>query len=272
MRTVKDDVGEESVASGSPSGNVRTVERALSILAALAAQPGPLGVGDIAPAVNLHPATVHRLLGTLTRLGWVDHPDSARYRLGVRMLGVAALGVAQSPLLSASRDILNKLAEASGWSAYLSVLIGTRVVDLARSPGRLSQVRPTWAFDPGQSHSAFVTADGKLLLAYLPPHERERLITTEPLVRHTDKTILDVDEFRAELNEITSSAFAVDRGERVDFLKGAAAPVFGADGNVTAALLCLGRFDLSEDWTLWLRQEMTLLSQELSHRLKILGE
>src|SRR5262245_53699039 len=152
MKSNADD--DEEAASPGSSGNVRSVERAMSLLATLADQPGPVGVADLAAVVNLHPATVHRLLGTLVRLGWVDHPDSTRYRLGLRMLGVAALGVTQSPLLATSRDILNRLADATGWSAYLSVLIGTKVVRLARSPGRLSQVRPNWDFDPGRSFPA----------------------------------------------------------------------------------------------------------------------
>ena len=263
---------EEDVPGAGSSGNVRSVERAMSLLTTLAEQPGPVGVAEISAAVNLHPATVHRLLGTLVRLGWVDHPDSTRYRLGLRMLGVAALGVAQSPLLATSRDILNRLAETSGWSAYLSVLIGTKVVRLARSPGQLSQVRPTWDFDPGRSFPAHASADGKCLLAYLQPKERHKFLQVEPLARYTDDTIVEPDALEVELATVRNRAFALDRGEHRDFLKGAATPVFGAGGNVVAALLCFGRFELAEEWERWLRQEMILLSQELSDRLKMLGE
>jgi len=71
--------------------SVRSVERAMAMLTALADQPHPLGVGELAAAVNLHPATVHRLLSTLVRLNWVERFDSAKYGLGLRMLGVGAL-------------------------------------------------------------------------------------------------------------------------------------------------------------------------------------
>jgi IclR family acetate operon transcriptional repressor len=252
--------------------NVRSVERAVSILTTLADQARPLGVAEIAGFVNLHPATVHRLLTTMVRLGWVDHPDASRYRLGLRMLGVAALGVAQSPLLSSSRDILRQLAEASGWSAYLSVLVGRRVVDLARSPGRLSQAAPTFEFDPGRSHPAYANAAGKLLLAYLPVAERLQLLGSEPLRGFTPQTITDFDSLEDEFEAIRSQAFATDRGEQWDFIKGTAVPVFGPDGDVVAALLTIGRFELTAETEMWFRQEMTLLAQELSHRLEMLGE
>ena len=253
-----------------PTGNVsvRSVDRAIAILTALADQSRPLGVGELASAVNLHPATVHRLLATLARLNWVERLDPGKYGLGLRMLGVAALGVAQSPLLSNSTPILQKLADVSGWSAYLSVIIGNRVVDLARYPGRLSQAAPTFAFGPGRSYPAHASADGKLLLAYLPEVELDSILDQEPLRAFTDRTITEVDELKRELKEIREKGFATDRGERSEFVKGVAVPVF-AEESVVAALLCFGRFELTQEWELWLKQEMSFLAEELSHRIGI---
>jgi DNA-binding IclR family transcriptional regulator len=244
------------------------VDRAIAILTGLANQARPLGVAELASAVDLHPATVHRLLATLTRLNWVERLDPGKYGLGLRMLGVAALGVAQSPLLSASTPILQRLAEVSGWSAYLSVIVGNKVVDLARYPGRLSQAAPTFAFGPGRSYPAHAAADGKLLLAHLPEAELNFIIEQEPLKPFTDKTITDVAELKKELEDIRAKGFATDRGERSEFVKGIAVPVF-ADDTVVAALLCFGRFDLTQEWELWLKQEMSFLAEELSHRIGI---
>lgn len=256
----------QELAGGS---NVRAVDRAIAILTALSDQARPLGVGELAAMVDLHPATVHRLLATLARLNWVERSDPGKYSLGLRMLGVAALGVAQSPLLSNSTPILQRLAEVSGWSAYLSVLVGNRVVDLARYPGRLSQAAPTFAFGPGRSYPAHASADGKLLMAYLPEEELNALLDQEPLKAFTERTISDRSDFEKELATIRARGFATDRGERSEFVKGVAVPVL-AEGNVVAALLCFGRFELTEEWELWLKQEMTFLAEDLSRRLGIM--
>ena len=261
---MKDEAGNPEKFDGSAS--VRSVERAIAMLTALADQSRPLGVGELAAAVNLHPATVHRLLSTLVGRNWVERFDSAKYGLGLRMLGVAALGVAQSPLLSNSTPILQRLAEASGWSAYLSVLIGNSVVDLARYPGRLSQAAPTFAFGPGRSYPAHASADGKLLLAHLPEDELISIIGKQPLRGFTANTITDAATLDRELEEIRARGFAIDRGERSELVKGVAVPVFAGD-TVVAALLCFGRFDLTEDWKLWLKEEMSFLAEELSRRL-----
>jgi DNA-binding IclR family transcriptional regulator len=251
------------------ASSVRAVDRAVAILTALADQPRPLGVGELAAAVNLHPATVHRLLASLARLNWVERLDPGKYGLGLRMLGVAALGVAQSPLLSNSTPILQRLAEVSGWSAYLSVIVGNRVVDLARYPGQLSQAAPTFAFGPGRSYPAHASADGKLLMAYLPKQELDDILDSEPLKAFTERTITKKGELVQELETIRARGFATDRGERSEFVKGVAVPVF-AEGTVVAALLCFGRFDLTDEWELWLKQEMSFLAEELSHRLGVL--
>lgn len=259
----------EQVKELAGSSSVRAVDRAVAILTALADQARPLGVGELASAVHLHPATVHRLLATLARLNWVERLDPGKYGLGLRMLGVAALGVAQSPLLSNSTPILQRLAEVSGWSAYLSVIIGDRVVDLARYPGRLSQAAPTFAFGPGRSYPAHASADGKLLMAYLPEDELEAILSQEPLKAFTDRTITQRKDLQQELETIRNRGFATDRGERSEFVKGVAVPVH-AEGSVVAALLCFGRFELTEEWELWLKQEMSFLAEELSHRLGIM--
>lgn len=248
---------------------MRAVDRAVAILTALADQPRPLGVGELAAAVDLHPATVHRILATLARLNWVERLDPGKYSLGLRMLGIAALGVAQSPLLSNSTPILQRLADVSGWSAYLSVIVGNRVVDLARYPGRLSQAAPTFAFGPGRSYPAHASADGKLLMAYLPKNELDEVLAQEPLKAFTDNTITQSKDLDEELEAIRAKGYATDRGERSEFVKGVAVPI-RSDGTVVAALLCFGRFELTDEWELWLKQEMSFLAEELSHRLGVM--
>src|SRR5439155_23703125 len=112
---------------------------------------------------------------------------------------------------------------------------------------------------------------GKLLLAHLAGDEREGLLGAEPLRSFTAKTLVRPADLEHEFETIRAREFAVDRGERWDFLRGVAVPVFGPDRAVQAALLGFGRFDLSTQLEDSLRQEMTLLAQELSQHLQMLG-
>jgi DNA-binding IclR family transcriptional regulator len=260
----------EKLATDGPEAkteNVRSVERALSIVSVVAASRGSLSVGDIADQMKLHPATVHRLLGTLVRFGWIEqNADTSRYKLGVRLLGLGATALNTHPLVQHSRESLRRLAEVSEFTSYLSVLAGKRVAYLARSAGKLSM---NLEFEAGASHPAHATADGKLLLAYLPEGEREQLLEDMDLRGYTEHTFVDKDELNRELSGIRSRGYAVDRGERWDFLRGVAVPVLDPREVVIASLSCYGRVEVTQDMEKHLPQEMMLVAEDFAHRLAI---
>ena len=242
-------------------------------MAILAEQRNPLGVSEIAARMRLHPATVHRLLTTLARLGWLDQElDGSRYKLGSYFTGIGAATVASSPLVQHGRDFLRRLAEATGYSAYISVLIGRHVTYLARVVGRLGPGKIS-EFEAGAiSHPAHTMADGKVLLAYLPVADREQLFESEALSSYTDKTISDIDQLRQELSVIRVQGYAIDRGERFHFHRGVAVPIRDSRDAVRASMLCWGPMELTPVLEDSLSQEMTLLSEELSHRIGMIGD
>jgi IclR family acetate operon transcriptional repressor len=255
------------------SGSVRSVERAAAIMAILAEQRNPLGVSEIAGRMKLHPATVHRLLATLTRLGWLDQElDGSRYKLGNYFTGIGAATVASSALVQHGREFLRRLSEATGYSAYISVLIGRHVTYLARVSGRLGPGKIS-DFEPGSiSHPAHTMADGKVLLAFLPRAERELLLENESLRSYTPNTIVDLPTLTSELETIRSQGYAVDRGERFPFYRGVAVPIRDSRDAVSASMLCWGPMELTPELETSLSQEMRLLSEELSHRLGMIDD
>jgi IclR family acetate operon transcriptional repressor len=255
------------------SGSVRSVERAAAIMAILAEQRNPLGVSEIASRMKLHPATVHRLLATLTRLGWLDQElDGSRYKLGNYFTGIGAATVASSALVQHGRDFLRRLSDATGYSAYISVLIGRRVTYLARVPGRLGPGKFS-DFEAGSiSHPAHTMADGKVLLAFLPAPEREQLFENETLRSYSPNTIIEMPALMRELDTIRAQGYAIDRGERFHFHQGVAVPIRDSRDAVSAAMLCWGPMEVTPELETSLSQEMTLLSEELSHRLGMIDD
>jgi DNA-binding IclR family transcriptional regulator len=258
------------VANGkSTVGNVRSVERALLILEALAEQRAPASVSDVANRLKLHPATAHRLLTTLVGLGWLEQDeDTARYRLGPRPLAVGAVGLATSPLVQQAGAYLRRLAEASGFNSYLSVLSGRKVIHLARSLGRLEFGVPA-EFEAGSRwHPTHSMAAGKVLLAHLPPEKRHEILPSEELSSLTPNTITRRSELEKELEQVRRQGYALDNGEWSEFIRGVAVPVIGAGGSVTASIQALGRADdLTPEIARRLAQDMTLLADELSQRI-----
>lgn len=218
----------------------------------------------------LSPASVHRMLFTLKSVGWVDqNTRTGKYRLGTRMLGIGSTGLITSPIVQNGRNYLMKLAALTGEHSALSTLVGLRVIHLARVPGTESG-RP--GFEPGVSQPAHAMADGKMLLAYLPPAERAYLYQVDGLRAYTPNTITDPAVLENELKIIRERGYAIDAYERFEATRGVALPVFGLDGEPLLALLSLGKRQNDPEYDLWLVEQMQLLAREMSEHIALMGD
>lgn len=252
------------------AGTVRSVQRAARIITALAEHPYPMGVVELAQRVMLSPASVHRMLTTLIRIGWVDQNSrTAKYRLGTQLLGIGSTGLITSPVVQHGRVFLTRLAAMTGHHTALSTLVGLRVIHLARSPGRESG-RPD--FEPGVSQPAHAMADGKLLLAYLPPSERAYLYKVDGLRAYTSRTIVEPLELEQELTRIRKQGYAVDNYERFETGRAVAVPVLDMDGQPLLAMLCLGELENQPRDDERLAQQMQSLAHEMSEYIALMGD
>lgn len=92
----------------------------------------------------------------------------------------------------------------------------------------------------GAGIPAYCTGVGKVLLAWQSPQVIEEFLQKEPLMPITRNTITDIDQFRQELTTIRQQGFAVDRGEALIETGCVAAPIWGADGEIVAAISISG--------------------------------
>jgi|NGEPerStandDraft_6_1074524.scaffolds.fasta_scaffold11638_4 DNA-binding IclR family transcriptional regulator len=268
MSSQKKASDQEGGSSGDDARHVRAVQRAARIVTALAQHPYPMGIVELAQFVQLSPASVHRLLSTLISVGWVEQNSrTAKYRLGMTVVGMGSVGLVTNPVLHDSRMYLARLAQWSGYDAVLSILVGVKTVQLARAPGVNTEIIE---FEPGHPQPAHAMADGKLLLSYKSDDDRRVLYRTEGLRRYTANTITDPDEMEREFAQIREQGYAIDNCERFEKGRGIAVPVFDPEGRPLAAMHCIGKIDRERD--LEIVQQMHSLTRELSDRLIAAGD
>ncbi len=110
-----DTASDSSTPSLAPESGVGVLDKAMIILAALAA--GPLSLGDLVTATGLPRPTAHRLAVALERHGMIDRDAAGRFRLGPRTAELAAargserLVVIAQPLLAGLRDRTGESAQ-----------------------------------------------------------------------------------------------------------------------------------------------------------------
>jgi DNA-binding IclR family transcriptional regulator len=98
----------------------------------------------------------------------------------------------------------------------------------------------------GTTRPLYVSAGGQLLLAHQEPAWIDAYIGATVLEPLTPRTVTDPEQLRERLAAIRREGFAISLGETVPGAAGLAAPIFNADGSVTAGLLIgapIDRFD-----------------------------
>jgi IclR family acetate operon transcriptional repressor len=225
--------------TGQPSSrDVEATVRAVQVLDALA-EGGELGTTEIARRTGISASTVSRQLGTLARLGLVEHTAaSGRYRLGVRILRLANAVLGRLNLRDVARPTLEELVHQVGETATLSIPgeDDAITVDFVPSEHYLQGVTRLGRPSVGHASSA-----GKVMLAFgnVP-------LPSGKLAAYAPRTITDPAALAGEIARVREQGWAEAVDEREPGLSAIAAPVWGANGELAAIVALQGpstRFD-----------------------------
>src|SRR6185436_10766170 len=157
---------------------IQSVDRAISILKALATGPGRLGVSELSDRLGLAKGTVHGLLRTLAAHGLVEqHPDSDKYQLGPQLLQLSNRYLDLSELRSRSLAYSEALAGRADEAVRVCAFHGDGmlVVHHVFRPDTSLQI-----LEVGSLLPLHATAPGKAVLAYLDEDVLVDLVGAEP--------------------------------------------------------------------------------------------
>lgn len=218
------------------TATVRAVERAFRILEVLA--DGPTRVSDLARATTLHKATVHRLLHAMVRLGYVEHaPDGARYQVGLRVLRLRDLALSRLDLRTAARTDLEVLRDTTRLTVHMGILSdGEMVVVEKLNPASAIQM----ASFVGGRNPLHSTAQGKAVLAALPPAELQAYLSRAVLFARTANTITSPVRLKTNLEHVRVVGYAVDDVENEEGIRCVGAALRDHTGRPIGAISVTG--------------------------------
>jgi DNA-binding IclR family transcriptional regulator len=206
-----------------PTGRtVQSLERAFSILEAIAGSNQPLGVADLSRATDLHTSTAFHLIKTLIVLGYVIQDEAKRYRIGPRLFMQAAGAFNEVELVNLAMPHLKRLAEETGETTHLAVRADSGIAVIAKVDAR-SSIRSSERV--GIVRPAYCTAIGKVLLSALPKEDLDAYLRSGPYEAYTPKTITTPAALREEIKRVAAAGTAYDDAEFNHELRCIAAPV-----------------------------------------------
>lgn len=203
--------------------SVQSVDRALDLLEALAASEGEVSITSLAHRTSLHVSTVHRLLTTLLRRGYVrQNPETSRYFTGAKLATLSDSRSHFNELRLRARPMLRSLTEQTRETSNLVVLDDALAVYIETVPS--PQVVRMFT-QLGNRVPLHATGAGKMLLAWLSADRREALIDRLELRAYTARTITERASLRRALEEIRERGYAVDDEEYDEGVRCVALPV-----------------------------------------------
>jgi DNA-binding IclR family transcriptional regulator len=158
-----------------PKGN-QSIERAAAILRALAeGQGGGLRLTEVATAAKLSRSSAHRLLAALVQVGLVEQDaDTGLFHLGFDLFVFGTKAANRHGLIEMAQGALQRLAERTSDTVFLSVRSGTESICLDRREGSFP-IR-TLTLSVGDRRPLGVGAGSLALLAFLPDAKIDAII------------------------------------------------------------------------------------------------
>ncbi len=205
---------------------------------------------EIARLAGLPVSTAHRLTAELALWRLLERTEDGTYRAGLPLRTIGMIGAAPPSIAERAPCVLEDLAAATKSRARLGVLSGHGVSYMEKLPGP----QPASLFSAAAVLPAHPTALGRALLAFTPSRVVESILLSG-LRSYTPHTVTSPERIRRALAVTRLTRVAVTRWEHEKGVCGVAMPVFGAGGDVIAAIELSVR-DLGQE----LQATMTVLS------------
>ena len=224
-------------SSAKQEGSVGVLAKAAAVLDCLR-EGGELTATQVAQRVGEPRPTIHRLLGNLRDLGFVDPGERRKsYRLGLKLLRLGTSVTARLSERRAAEPVMERINEQTGETVYLCVRRGNQAVCIERKEGARVAVL---AMKLGSSLPLHVGAAPRALLAFEPQESWENYLANAELEPFTPNTPVSAEDVTRELQKVRETGLSVSDEDVTIGIAAVGAPIFDHRGNVCASLSVAG--------------------------------
>ncbi len=212
---------------------IKSLLRALEILDLMKKNDHGYTIAELSDRTELPPSTVHRILQTFCEMHYVTRNDESHtYELGPALISLGRAAIGNFDIQRAAVPVLRSLTQETREDSYLVVKNGNIGLVLLKQngPNHLKVVE-----EFGYEMDLHCGAIRKVLLAYQPA-SYIRYYLDEIVSRPEAFPQISSRALEKELAEIRRDGYAISYGDYVHDSVGIGAPVFDAEGKISAAL------------------------------------
>lgn len=190
--------------------SVQSLDRALNILEILSVNE-VLTLSDIAEYSGLTKPTVHRLLATLIKNGYVEKINSGEYRTTLKLFKLGSQRIQKIDFMNITRSFASQLSLDTNETVHIVIQDDTEVLYIDKFEAENALFKT--ASKIGKTAPLYSTAVGKVLLASYNNFDIHNMWNNFKLKKFTENTIVDLNEFMKEIEKIRTNGYAIDNEE-----------------------------------------------------------
>lgn len=196
-----------------------------------------LSFNEIIQLTGTPKTSVHRMLGSLEDMGFLDKDEDNLYSLGLLFLHFGQLVADRLDIRQLALPVMKKLRDETEEAVNLIIKDG----DEAMYVEKLDSTHPVRLYTAvGRRSPLYAGACPRIILAFLPQEEQEQYLKTIDFKMYASGTITDIDKLRLVLEETKNSGYAISKSELEDHTTAIAAPIFDHKGKVVGGLSLAG--------------------------------
>ena len=213
--------------------DITALQRGPKLLNLFSESPRGLTAKQVAALSRLPVSTVHRFLANLVTAGFLNRDLEGTHHLGIACFAIGQAAAGQLDIRRLSLPYLRELNQQTRETIHLTVRHGVSAVYVEK----LDSPEPLRIHSRiGASVPLYCTAVGKVMLAYMPSDEQERVLSQLELKRLTPNTAGSLQELKAELYRVGKNGYASDLEEHELHIRCVAAPIWDHTGSVQSSL------------------------------------
>ncbi|MFD0967006.1 DNA-binding transcriptional regulator KdgR [Seminibacterium arietis] len=212
---------------------VSSVLKVFSILEMLSEQKS-IGITELSQRIMMSKSTTYRFLQTMKTLGFVfQEGETDKYGLTLKLFEIGAKPLEYLDLISIANKEMLFIAEQTGEAVHLGTLEDNEII-------YLHKIDSSYALRMysriGRRNPLYSTAIGKVLLSSYNNDEIRTMLENVTFVRHTDKTLENIDLLECEIEKVRQQHYAEDNEEQEAGLRCIATPIYDRFGQIIAGI------------------------------------
>lgn len=247
---------------------MNSTEKTMAILKKLGEEPYEFSLTELSRVAECGKSGAYKILSVLVKMGFVIQKTNKKYCVGSAIHYLGNVYDEKIVEWETLKPHMEKIRDITGETVTFGVREGNTATIVYKVESKnLIRLKGTI----GKKLPINCSAIGKLLAAYEDFEVIEEIISENPLIKRTPKTITDINLLKEEYSKIRNNGYAISDEESTVGAIGVGAPIFDVNGNVWACL-CVGGPKMRvtekelESFIMLIVEE----AKELSHKLKYL--